>query len=284
MHASLPAGLFIANGGRGMSSRIVICSLLILAFPSFLPAQTHSASEPRAIALAAQSIAVLTHGAAISDVRLTADFTWLPGPEPERGTGVLLAKGTSESRIEVSVNSGGTRTEIRNSFDGPAGKWVNPDGKSGKYALHNCWTDAAWFFPALSSLANSADPRLVFSYVGEVTWNGLSARQLRVYQAEQASKEAQRLSPTDFYLDPTSLLVLGIAYMTHPDNNMDVDLLSEVRFADYQSVNGVEVPFYIQHLQNGAVLMDITVTNASFNTGLSEDTFATRQPHTIQSE
>jgi hypothetical protein len=255
------------------SSRLVACSLFVLAFSGFLLAQSHPISDPSAVALAAQSMAALTRGTAISDVKLTANITWLSGPEPESGTGVLLAKGASESRIDLSLNSGGKRTEIRNSLNGPAGEWVNPDGKSGKYALHNCWTDAAWFFPEFSSLVNIADSSLVFSHVGDETWNGLSAKHLRVYLVLAGFNAAQRLSTMDFYLDPTSLLVLGVAYDTHPDNNMNVDLHSEVRFSDYQLVNGIEVPFHIQRLQSGAVLMDVTVSGASFNTGLSDDTF-----------
>jgi hypothetical protein len=186
---------------------------------------------------------------------------------------VLLAKGNSESRIDLALHSGGNRTEIRNSIDGPAGKWINPDGKSGKYAFHNCWTDAAWFFPALSSLANLADSRFVFTYVGEETWNGLSAQHLRVYQVQGGFKEAQRLSTMDFYLDPASSLPLEVAFKTHPDKDMNAELSTEVRFADYKLVNGVEVPFHIQRIQSGAVLIDITVTGASFNTGLSDNAF-----------
>jgi hypothetical protein len=89
----------------------------------------------------------------------------------------------------------------------------------------------------------------------------------------QGSKQAQRLSTTDFYLDVGSLLPLGIAFNVHPDGNMNVDILSEVRFADYRLVNGIEVPFRIQRLQSGAPLMDVTVTAASFNTGTPENAF-----------
>jgi hypothetical protein len=213
--------------------------------------------------------------AAITDVRLTANITWLPGPELEAGSGILLAKGTSSSRIDLTLDGGGKRTEIRNNFRGPHGKWINPDGKSGDYPLHNCWTDAAWFFPALSSLGNVGDPHFVFSYIGEETWNGLSARHLRVYRLRQGMEDAQRLSTMDFYLDPSSLLLLGLTYNTHPDKNMNVNLLSEVLFADYKVVDGVQVPFRIEQLRRGALLMDITVSSVSFNTGVSDASFDT---------
>jgi hypothetical protein len=189
--------------------------------------------------------------------------------------GVFLARGTTKSRVDLTVNGGGKRSEIRNNLLGPVGRWINPDGRSGKYAPHNCWTDAAWFFPAFSSLANVDNPRFVFSYLGEETWNGLATKHLRVYQTQLWFKEAQRLSTMDFYLDPSSLLVLRVTYSIHPDNNMSVNLPAEVRFADYKLVNGAEVPFHIQHLQGSALVMDIAVSSASFNSGLSDANFDT---------
>jgi hypothetical protein len=134
------------------SIRLLVWNLLVFAVPNFVLGQNLAVGDPQALSYAAKSIAAMTAGSAISDVRLTADVTWISGPELEPGTGVLSAKGATESRIDLALNSGGKRTEVRNSFDGPEGKWANPDGKSGKYALHNCWTDAAWFFPPLSSL------------------------------------------------------------------------------------------------------------------------------------
>ena len=255
-----------------MSTRFSVSLLLVLAFSTPVFSQNPQ-SDPRAITLATKAITALTSGSAISDVRLTANIEWIAGPKPEPGTGIFLAKGNSESRIDLSLNSTGKRTEIRNSFNGPAGQWINADGKSGNYASHNCWTDEVWFLPELSSLANSSDPRFIFSYVGQETWNGLSTQHLRVYQAQNDFKQAQQLSAMDFYLDPTSLVVLGIAYKTHPDSNMNVDLPAEIRFADFRPVHGIQVPLHVQRLQSGAVMLDITVTGASFNTGVRDDEF-----------
>ncbi len=251
--------------------RFVVPLILLLALVS--SAQNLPKSDPRAISLASQSLVALTHAFAIGDVRLTANVTWTAGSEPEAGTGVLLAKGTSESRIDLALSGGGKRTEVRNSFNGPAGKWVNPDGKSGTYAFHNCLTDAAWFFPALSSLSKVSDRRFMFSYIGEETWNESPAKHLRVYQVQKGLKEAQRLSAMDFYVDPASSLPLGVAFKTHPDKDMNSEISTEIRFGDYKLVDGVEVPFHIQRFQNGALLMDVTVDEVSFNSGLSEDTF-----------
>jgi hypothetical protein len=255
-------------------SLLVVCTPLILSLSLPLLAQSQSLSHPRAVALAAESISAITRGAAITDVKLTADVTWIAGSKPEAGTGIFSAKGNSASRVDLSTDSGGERSDIRNSFNGPTGKWINPNGESGKYVFHNCLTDAVWFFPAFSALANISDSRSIVSYVGEETWNGLSVKHLRAMQ--NGAKDAQRLSTMDFYLDPTSSLPLGSSFKTHPDNNMSAEVLIEIRFADYRLVNGIEVPFRIQRIQNGALLLDATVTGASFNTGISDQTFDTR--------
>lgn len=176
-----------------VSAALLSCSALAQYQPS--------TNDPRALALASQTIAALTHGSAIRDVRLTANVRWIAGLDRQAGRGVLQAKGTSESRIDIALSSGGKRTEIRNAFNGPAGKWVNPDGKSGKYAFHNCLSDAAWFFPAFSSLARMTDSHFVFSYVGEETWNGLSAVHLHISQPQEGFHGAFPLGTMDYYLD-----------------------------------------------------------------------------------
>jgi hypothetical protein len=68
--------------------------------------------------------------------------------------------------------------------------------------------------------------------------------------------------------------LLGLAFKTHADKDMNTDLLQQVLFADYRTVNGVQVPFHIQRLQNGGLLLDLTLTSASFNSGVLDTTFS----------
>ncbi len=42
---------------------------------------------------------------------------------------------------------------------------------------------------------------------------------------------------------------------------------------DNRSESGIQVPFHVQQLMNGTVIMDITLTSAVFNTGLSDNVF-----------
>jgi hypothetical protein len=260
-----------------MARPVVICVALFVALPSFASTKKQPAvSDPRAVAYAAQSVAAMTGLATIRDVTITGNVTWTFGPDPDAGTGTFRAVGTGESRIDLELSSG-TRTEIRDASTGaPLGKWTAPKA-SGQFAFHNCLTDAVWFFPALSSLSQGANPNFIFSYVGQEQHNDVSSLHIRVYQRTPvglANSPVPKLSGMDFYLDPSSYLPLAIAFNVHTDKDMNTTIPTEIRFADYQSVNGVQIPFHIQRLLNGTVVLDVTVTSAVFNTGLSQTLFS----------
>ncbi len=245
--------------------------LLILVGSTFLFSQNHPpASNPQAVSFASQSVTALTGGKAINDVTLTGSVTWSGGAAPETGTATLLASGTGESRTSLVVPSG-TRTEIRDASTGtPKGQWIAQSGASGLFASHNCATDAVWFFPALGSLA--AGPNVVLTYVGQETRNGVAVQHIQSYlyqpNPSRANPSPQQLSTMDFYLDATTLLPVAITFNAHPDNNPSTNLPIEVDFFNYQVLNGVLVPTHVQRSLQGDVFVDITISDASFNTGL----------------
>lgn len=251
------------------------CGLpLVLFFVSLALAQSPSTSDPQALALAAKSIAALTGGATIGDVTLTGTVTAIAGSDNQTGSVTLLAKGTSESRINLSLGNG-TRSDIRNSSSGfPQGAWVDANAVSHLYAGQNCSSDPAWFFPIFSSLVTAvSNPSVVLSYVGQETLNGIAVQHLRSYVVSNQPLQ-QQLSTMDFYLNATSLLPMATAFNVYADSNIGTSIPSVVNFATYQAVNGVEVPFHIQRMLNGVVVLDIVVTNATFNTGLPDSLFS----------
>jgi hypothetical protein len=250
---------------------------LILFSASLVLSQNPTSSDPQALALATDSMAALTGGTIISDVTLTGSIISVAGSTNTTGSVTLLAKGISESRINASL-SNGSRTDIRNNSGGtPQGEWINSSAVATRYATHNCFTDAAWFFPALSSLSQTANPGFIFSYIGEEQHDGVLAQHVQVYQVSAASltnSPVPTLSKLDFYLDPSSYLPLAIVFNSHTDQDMNTNIPTEILFANYQSVNGIVVPFHFQRILNGTVVLDITLTNAVFNTGLSDSLFS----------
>ena len=120
-------------------ARLRITLSLFVLLASFAAAQNQPQSDPQALSIAAQAMAALTGGTAITDVTLTGNVSWIAGTETQSGTGTFLAKGASQSRYDL-VLAGGNRTDIRNASSGfPGGTWIGPDGGSNSYASQNCW-------------------------------------------------------------------------------------------------------------------------------------------------
>jgi len=102
----------------------------------------------------------------------------------------------------------------------------------------------------------------------------MNTQHIHVFQTQLgAFSGLQHLSTMDVYLDPVSFLPLDNGFNVHPDNDMNTDIPSEIRFATYQPVNGVQVPFHFQRIFNGNVALDATVTSATINTGLQDNLF-----------
>jgi hypothetical protein len=254
--------------------RLILLTSLLVTCAISAGAANATLSDPFAITLAQKSAAALTGGLPVSDVTLGATVISILGSDSETGTGTFAAKGTSESRVDLSL-SGGTRSDVRNLTNGsPGGAWNKNSSTSTAYAQHNCWTDAAWFFPALSSLTQTANPNFIFKYIGQEQHGGVATQHVQVFQIGQKDNGTlQRLSTTDFYLDPTSSLPLAIASQTHADSNMNIDIATEVRFANYQTVSGFQVPFHFQRMFSGVVVLDVTVTDVVLNSGLLDSGF-----------
>jgi hypothetical protein len=259
--------------------------MLRLAFVSFVVfsavyvgAQNIPSSDPLAVSLAQQSVAALTGGAPITDATLTGIATRIAGSDIEKGTVTLNVKGVAESRLDFSL-SGGTRTEIRNdTATFPQGAAILNGGNQKALAMHNCRINAGWFFPELSALAETADPAQIFVYVGLEQRKGASVHHLRTFRYAPAKRPdvtaiRQAVSTMDVYLDSTSLLPLAFAFNTHPDDDALTNIGLEVDFYNYQPFSGILVPARIQKLIWNGLALDISITGATFNTGLLDDLF-----------
>ena len=262
--------------------RLAILFFVVLSALNFL-GQTPSpvpTSDPQAVTLAQQSVAALTgvsptdvSGSPIGDVTLNASVVSILGSDYETGSGILRAKGSSESRVDLTL-SNGIRSDVRNLTNGvPGGGWMTGAVASKPYAEHNCWGDATWFFPALSSLSQTANQNFIFKYLGQTQHNGVNAQHIQVFQVLTTYAVVQKLSATDFYLDPVSFLPVSVDFNMHSDVDVNTSIPVEINFANYQQVNGIQVPFHMERMLNGGVVLDITITSAAFNTGLPDSLF-----------
>ena len=248
----------------------VAVSLLISAVCAV--GQNPQSSDPFAVSLAQKSVTALTGGAPVADVTLNADVISIYGSDNETGTGSFKAKGFAESRVDMSL-SGGTRSDVRTAAGG--GAWSANGAAARPYAGHNCRTDAAWFFPVLSALAATATPNFIFKYIAQEQHGSVSTQHIRIFQIvpNDPAGILQRLGTEDVYLDLSSGLPVAVAFKSHPDNDLNTDIDTEARFANYQAVSGILIPFHFQQMINGSVVLDVIVTSAAVNTGLVDSLF-----------
>lgn len=244
------------------------------------PSPTPPVRDPQAIAFANSALATLIGAASIKDVTLTGSATRIAGSDVQTGTATLKALGITDSRMDLSL-SDGVRSEIFSpSSDGtPQGSWIGVDRVSHQMASFNCLAGKVWFFPALSVLSEVSNPNFAVSYVGQEILSGESVQHIRVFnQTPNVLGEYDALlaafSATDIYLNSSSYVPVALIFNTHPDNASQTNIPIEVDFSNYQSVNGVQVPFRIRRLVNGSLFLDLTIQNVILNSGLATSDFA----------
>jgi len=146
-------------------------------------------------------------------------------------------------------------------------------------ALHNCWTDTGWFFPALSFEAALNDPQVAIVYVGLESREGLSVQHVQFSrlvpgQSPNATALIQQLSTLDAYLDAASYLPVAFNFNVHPDDDFNLNIPIEIQFSDYRLLNGVRAPFHLQKLIQYGLSLDINVSGVLVNPGLPQTEFA----------
>jgi hypothetical protein len=253
-----------------------LCPALLLLVADCVSGQTAIVAprDPNAVALAGQSLQALAGSTTLTDITLQASASFIAGSDQEMGPATLAALRNQQSRVTLSLTNG-QRTEIRS---GPAGEWIDAEGVAHAMALHNCWSDAAWFYPGMSFQALSNDPGLGLAYVGPEVKNGLSVIHLRLFRAVPsgltgADATVLMLSAEDLYLDATSLLPLFLDFNVHPDTDYTFNIPVEIAFVGYQKMGGIAVPAQIQKSLNGTLLLSLSVGSAAVNSGLPPSEF-----------
>jgi len=227
-------------------------------------------SDASAIAWAMKAIAALTGGIPISSVTLTG--TVIQGDDQDQRPVPITLQATSTSASEIDITtSNGVRSVIRSrdSNGRPSGTWIDVNQQQHPIALHNCWTDAVWFFPALSQLSAYTDPNLVFLDLGQEQHLGNTVEHIRVYRslAGDQNKAAlvAKLSTVNYYLDINTAVPLGIAFMDHPNEDLLTNLPVRIEFSNFQLVGSRLVPYQITRFAHGNPQFQITVSNANVN-------------------
>ncbi len=256
----------------------------VFAFSLLLSANSVSAQSTSPAPRDAQAVSLLRGALAgiggapastmVQDATFSGTVRHIAGSLDESGAAMLKGTVAGASLTEFDLPSG-TLEESRNiTATPPSGAWSRSGGASQPIGLHNLATDPTWFYPVLLIERALADASYGITYVGTASKNDTAVIDVRINSfpmgpPANASGLAQTLGQMDLYLDAKTNLPVALDFNGHPDKNALVDLPFEIRYLNYASQAGALVPSEIQQYINNSLLLDIQVTSAQFNTGLT---------------
>jgi hypothetical protein len=259
---------------------LCLCWLIPVSVSAQQPASAGSSSgsqSSQGATLLQQARTALIGGVQISDVTLIGTTTVPIHPGAQSGSIVLVATANGRAQITLT-SSAGVDTETDDYSGGPhIENYSGPDGvahttpSQGLPPIH-----PAWFFPTFILATGSSASNLVASDMGQGVWSGVAVRHLALWNPLSPHD-----SQHDFYLDPSSLLPIVMVFKIHafdPNNPgaplratrmAPAEVEEEVHYSNYQSVQGVAVPFHIQFYIRGTLVNDILISSARINTGVN---------------
>jgi hypothetical protein len=232
-------------------------------------------NDDSAASLLQSSYALLSGGAQINDVTLSATVSRFKGKTQEQGTAVFTAVGNGQSQVALTLPSGKS-SEVRTvSAQSASGTRTGTDGTSqaiDAMDLHSRPT--AWFFPALILGPASGSPNYSTYFVGRQFKDGIDVKRIAFRPAANSSPgglaKPLGFGGTQVYLDASTNLPVVISFgVTGQDvrNNATKTIPEEVHFSDYRKIQGGMVPFHIRISLGATVISDIQVSSIRLNTG-----------------
>jgi hypothetical protein len=218
---------------------------------------------------------VVSGGAAIQDAVLTGKVRRVAGSDDQAGTASLKIVASGEMRLDMSFPSGSQSVVRTSTGTGLTGFWSGADGKEHPVAFQALKTDdAQWFFPPIMLTRLSQMPGVSLAETQE-KHHGRAAEHLHIVQTADsrlpayAIKLVEHADEMELFLDPITLLPSTVAFNTHPERDLGRDIPVELRFSNYRSVNGAQVPFHVQEYLNRTLVLDLEFETAQINTGIT---------------
>ena len=233
--------------------------------------QSSSTQSTDATATLAQISNAFSGNKPVSHVQLSGSATWYSGGNQDTGTATLTASASGGAQMQLSMTQKGAWTETQSDIGfGMDCGWAGSDGVLHSGDALNCLKPVVWFLPSLS-LQSSQIPSgigaadLGMGTVGPGSYHHLQLQAVLSDMPNRLLTDSVQASTVDIGLDPHTLLASVLRYQVHPDSGAQVQIPIEIRYSNYQTVNGVVVPFTIQRYLNGSLQLQITINSASIN-------------------
>lgn len=211
--------------------------------------------------------------AAIQDFTASGSITYYWAGDEVQGTVTVKGRGLTEFRMDASVQSGSRSIVV----SGSNGSVKDIDGSTRTLPADDLVYLASPTFPSTQVEAALQDTSANITFVGLVSHNGRQVDDVRVQKDYGNNVDPTgyrtKLATRDFFIDPASFQVLSSQDSAHPKDNLSHTCPHEMQFSNYQSTNGILVPNAITETVCGQTTASISLTQISFNTGLTDGDF-----------
>jgi hypothetical protein len=153
------------------------------------------------------------------------------------------------------------------------GEIAFPDGTARPIAYHNLLNLGSLTWPILKINTALQDQTTTLIDMGVVQFRSGQAREIQIQQNLQSDPTGlfSKLTKSNFFFDPSTLALLEVQDFEHPDNNANGGaMIHTTDFANYQTVNGLSVPFSVIEAISGQQTWQIQLTSVVLNTGLTD--------------
>jgi len=251
-------------------------ALCLLLFASSALCQGTPQRDASALSFLSQALTAAGGGAAIAgvtDFTANGSITYSWG-DPVQGTTTIKSRGLTQFRLDSQVPDGTWSFVVNNG----AGVLNLPNGTSSSVPYQGTLNAGSLTMPIILVSAAVGDNSVSVFDDGLVSLGSGQARQITVQQNLSTSSDPNgQLSKTtkrDYFFDPASFLLLQVQDTVYPLNDaVNGGVQRIVGMSNYQSSNGVTIPFSISVSLDGQTLWSIQLTSITFNTGLSDSDF-----------
>ncbi len=254
-------------------------AFLVFCLPeAVLGQQTSTPStirDQRALAIITQSLNAAggaTALSAIQDCSGSGTITYYWSDSPVQGTVNVKSRGLGQLRIDATL-ADGARSVIANNGSGSV---AEIDGSVALLPHQSAAALGSMALPYLPLLAAFQDTSITITYVGLVDHLGKQVYDVRVQKpyafATNPTGTMGVLNARDFLIDSNSFLVTSVLNSVNITRD-GVDAHA-FEFSNYQTVNGVAVPFSISETARGQALFTIQLNQVTFNSNLADSDFA----------
>lgn len=255
---------------EGLSFEVRKTAFVWLIGIALSPIATAQSSTPDSSAILSQAIQAFSSGKPISSIELIGTAVVHEGGPPDEGNATLTADATGKMEMKLNLRSSGERIEAQDSNAVMMTcMWKKSDGVEHKVRGAYCQTPLVWFLPIITLQApDLSNQRLTVSDLGN-NGGGKPRRSLAVQFSSPKVDDPEvpavtirsPAKPAKLELESNSLLPESYKYSLSAMNSTAV-VAFEIRFSDYRKIGDTQVPFLIQRYVNGALQLEIHVSEA----------------------